>query len=527
MARRINVKLIIQLKESGMSQREIASTRHISRNSVSDVFTYCNQHHVTYADVADMDENEVYYLVYPAKKDTELVFADPDYEYIHKELKKPGVTLKLLHDEYVKKCNETNQTPMGRTKFNEGYADFVGANNLTNHIEHKPGDRAEVDWAGKTMHYVNISTGEIVTVYLFVSVLPFSQYAYIEPRLDEKMSSFILCNVHMLEYFQGVPRRIVCDNLKTGVVSHPKEGEIILTDDYSSFGQYYVTAIMPAPVKRPKKKASVESTVGDATTAIIAALRNEKFYSFEAIKAAVARKLEEFNHAPFEKREGSRYEVWLEEKEQLRPLPATRYELAEWSRGHKVGPDCHIMYNKNHYSVPYQYANKKGLRVDLRITDTTVEIYYDNERIATHPKFPSYVKNKYSTDKRHMPPKFANAQEWDDERIRNWAKKIGPYTAMVIDRVFERVDIKEQGYNPCLSILGLAKRYSDCRLETACEIAIKRGIPSPRYRNLNSILSANQDEDYLQKKAAQAPAEDTSRGYLRGSDYYKGKGENN
>lgn len=252
MARKINVKLIMELRDAGLSRSAIASTRNISRHSVSEVFNIADEKGIHYDDVRSLEEAEVYRLFYPDKFANETMYGDPDYEHVHQELKRVGVTLKLLHEEYVERCEQNGLIPMGKTKFNEGYAEFTIANRLTNHLEHKPGERAEVDWSGPTMHYVDMSTGELIKVHLFVGTLPYSQYSYVEPCLDMKMDTFIRCHIHMYEYFGGAPARTVCDNLKTGVVSHPKEGEIILTDDYAALGSHYMTAIMPAGVRKPK-----------------------------------------------------------------------------------------------------------------------------------------------------------------------------------------------------------------------------------------------------------------------------------
>ena len=521
MARKINVKLILRLRDAGMSRSSIASTRKMSRNSVSDVFRIADERHITYANVQDMSDEEAYRFFYPDKYVNEIMYGEPDYEYVHKELKKVGVTRKLLHEEYVEQCQRENKIPMAKTKFNEGYLEYTAENNLTNHKDHKPGERCEVDWSGPTMHYVDRDTGEIITVYLFVATLPYSQYSYVEPCLNMKMNTFIGCHVNMYEYFGGVPTRTVCDNLKTGVVDHPKEGEIILTDDYEALGSHYVTAIMPAQVGKPKQKPSVEGTVGKIATAIIARCRNEVFYSFADLKLKVAEKLRAFNHEVFQKREGSRYEVWLEERQYLRDLPSLPYEVAEWVYGRSINLDFHVVYKKNRYSCPYQYAKKKDHKVDLKVTSSVIEIYYKGERIATHNKFPDHVTNRYSTHPEDMPKAFRDIVDWDDERIRNWAKSIGKSTGAVIDRIFSCVDIKEQGYNPSLAVLRLSRTYSDARLETACELALSRGIRSPRYRHLKAILSANQDIVYKEQQEALAEPEDTSMGYLRGSDYYK------
>ena len=213
MARKIDVKLIMELRNDGLSRRTIASLRHISRHSVSEVFDIANEKGINYEDVRPLSDADAYRLFYPDRHSNEIMFADPNYEHIHEELKKPGVTLKLLHEEYVDRCQQNGELPMGKTKFNEGYAEYTIANRLTNHLLHKPGECVEVDWSGPTMRYVDMTTGEIITVYLFVGTLPYSQFSYVEPCLNMKMDTFIRCHVHMYEFFGGVPIRTICDNL--------------------------------------------------------------------------------------------------------------------------------------------------------------------------------------------------------------------------------------------------------------------------------------------------------------------------
>jgi len=206
----------------------------------------------------------------------------------------------------------------------------------------------------------------------------------------------------------------------------------------------------------------------------------------------------------------------------LRALPSTSYEIAEWVYGHVVNLDCHVAYKTNRYSAPYKYVGKK---VDLKITESLVEIYYKSERLCCHKKFPDYVKYKWSTDDEHMPDKFHHAK-WDDIRIKKWAYSIGVCTGDVVDRIFVSVRIKEQGYNAALSILRLSKTYSPDRLEAACEFALEQ-IRSPRYKNLKAILSSNQDQVFLSKKAEikSKSLNQTVQGYVRGSEYYSGGDE--
>ena len=320
MAKKISVKLILELRGNGMGRNSIARTRHISVNSVGDVFHKADENGISYEDVRDMDEDSVYRMFYPDKFVQESMYAQPDYGYVHQELKRVGVTLKLLWQEYQDQCRAAGSIPMGYTKYCKGYSDYAIVNKLTNHLEHKPGDAVEVDWSGPVMEHVDTATGEAVKVYLFVATLPYSQYSYAGPCRDMKMDSFIRAHVHMYQYFGGVATRLICDNLKTGVVSQPR----VLTADYEALGSHYQTASMPAGIRKPKQKASAEGTVGKVATAVIARLRNEMFCSFDELKAAVSRKLDAFNHSSFQKREGSRYEAYLDEKPFLHPLPLIR-----------------------------------------------------------------------------------------------------------------------------------------------------------------------------------------------------------
>ncbi len=520
MARKIKVKLILELRAAQISQREICRTRKISHHSVIDVYRIADQLGITYEDIKDKSEEEVYRMFYPDKFASESLYNLPDYGYVHAELKKTGVTLKLLWKEYKDTCSKNGSLSMGYTKFCKGYSEYVTRNSLTNHLTHKPGMVCEVDWSGSTMSITSKDTGEIIKVYLFVATLPYSQYSYVEPCLNMKQDTWLKCNVNMFEYFGGSTVRIICDNLKVGVISHPREGEIVLNEKYEDFGNHYFTAIMPAGVNKPKHKPSVESTVGKIATAIIAKLRNKTFYSLEELKLAVSQELKRFNDAPFQKREGSRTQVFNEmEKQYLRELPSIPYEVAEWVYGHTVNIDCHVAFKTNRYSVPYKYVGKK---VDLKVTESLLEIYFQGERIASHKKLPDYSKYNWSTLEEHMPDQFHHA-EWDDERIKKWAYSIGNCTGEVIDRIFNSVRIKEQGYNSALSVLRLTKRYPNERLEVACELALTK-IRVPRYSHLKSILSSNQDQLYLATKSKTQIKElhQSVQGYVRGPQYYGG-----
>ncbi|WP_115028147.1 IS21 family transposase [Acetobacterium bakii] len=519
MSRKIAVKLIMELRANGLSQSSIARSRHMSKTSVNEVFRIAEEQHLSYDDIKDQSLGEVYHLFFPHKHAEETIYALPDYDYVHNELTKVGVTLKILWQEYRDQCTATSRPGVGYTKFCNGYRDEVARKKLTNHLTHKPGVIVEVDWSGKTQKLIDQVTGDEIKVYLFVGTLPYSQYTYVEPCLDMKQNTWLNCHLHMYEYFGGSTVRTVCDNLKTGVVTHPKEGEIILNEAYEALGDHYCTAIMPAPVRKPKAKASVEGSVGKIATAVIAKLRNKVYYTLADLKVDVLAALKVFNDRPFQKRQGSRTEIYETiEHACLRPLPMHPYEAVTWSYNNKIYPDCHIVFEKNHYSCPYQFAGKKA---DLRVGDTFIEIYCHNERIASHHRFPYYTIDGWSTHDEDLPESFKQA-EWNQERFMKEAQGMGDSTLTVIQLIFENTRLPERAFDPSKSVLKLAKKYTAARLENACEMALKTHR-SPRYKHLNPILAAGEDILYAKDRDAAHQAETASTtGFIRGASYYGG-----
>lgn len=493
MARKIRAKPMMELREQGLSRRKIAKTRHMSMESVCDVSDIASERGISWADVRDMPEDDAYRLSCPDRHVHGSVFEAPDWEHVHGEMAKVGANLRLLHGECRAECARRHRVPMGCTKFCEGYGAWTVANDLAKRIERKAGQSCEVDWSGPTLGkgLAGPTTGEVSKIYLFVGVLPFSQNACFEPTLDMGERSWLRCHVHMCEYWGGVPERTVCGNLKTGVVKHPREGEIVLNDAYEALGERYMAAIMPAQVRKPKQKASAEGTVRDAATWVIAQPRSRTFTSFDEVLLAVRECNAVYNAHPFQKREGSRDSVFAEaEAAELRPLPDVRYDVAEWACNRSVNLDFHVVYARNRCPAPHRYVGRK---VDLRVGESTLSIYHAGERIATHRLLPPYVKNGYSTDESHMPEAFLKP-EWDDARIRRWAKRIGPSCAAVVDRIFDRAKLKEQAYNPSLSVLNLSKKYGERRLEAACAHTLPK-LNSPRYKHLKAILGSNLDAE--------------------------------
>jgi len=514
MTRKIKVKHILELRYSGMSINNIAAGSHISKHSVCTVCKLADSLELNKKQVDGLSEEFLYMLLFPNKKASQQFYEPVDYEMVHKELLRPGVTLKLLHEEYQDECREKGTIAVSYSKFCDDYSKYAGNHKFANHIYHKPGDRIEVDWSGPTMHYIDRNTGKKVTVYLFCSDLVYSRLAYVEPCLSMDQQNWLQCHVNMYNYYGGVSRILVCDNLKTGITSHPREGEVTVAANYDALAEHYGTGLMPAGVKQPRQKNSAEGTVGNIGTDIIAKLRDYTFTSFFQLRAAVSTELEKHNNVPFQKRNGCRRSVFeTEEKEFLKPLPATPFEIGKWIYGRKVQINSHVVYEKNFYSFPHQYI---GRNVDLKVTQNTVEIYLDNVRIKTHVRIASGLSNKYRTDVSDL-PKGSGFMEWTAERILSWGSRIGFATNEVVKRILESRTVPEQGFNSALAILRLSNSYTPERVEKACELSLKT-IRIPRYHNIKAILSSNQDESYVSTMQRKAQ---TAKGRLRGADYYK------
>ena len=401
MANRIRAKDILRLDGSGLSGRAIAASLGVSRNSVTAVLAAAKREGFGWEDARPLSDREVYDRLFPERAHEATVYPDPDWERIHRELARDGVTLKRLHAEYRDACSARGEASMGYDRFCKRYREFTVRKSVVSRVGHKAGRIMEAGWAGPTLAVVDPATGEVSKACLFVACLPFSRMSWVEPTPDMKQDTWLRCHVHAFGYFGGAAPCIVPDNLKTGVKRHPREGEVVINDAYREMAAHYGAAVMPARVRRPRDKPSAGNEVWQAATEVIAALRETVFTDFGALKEAVRKKVDEHNSRPFSKREGTRRQVFEEqERPLLRPLPAVPYEVCEWVYGRKVQRNCHVSYKRNFYSVTHLAV---GRTVDLRVTESTVEVFLGGERLATHPLFPAYARNRYSTHEADLP----------------------------------------------------------------------------------------------------------------------------
>lgn len=507
---------ILRLHSQGVSQRGIASSCQCSRNTVSTVLERAEKHGVSWPLQDDMTDADLQELLFPGKciKSNRRL---PDCEHIHKEMAKSGVTLSLLWNEYCESCRLSGEIPLMYSQFCRYYRKYANTTKATMRIKRKPGEMMEVDWAGQTAYITDNITGEPIPAYIFVATLSCSQYTYVEAFLSMTMESWITAHVNAFSYFSGVTRILVPDNLKTGVDKVSRH-DTKINKTYHEMAEYYGTAVIPARVKHPKDKPNAEGTVGIISTWITASLRNQQFFSIKELNKAILIKLDEFNEKPFQKKPGSRKSSFLEEeKGLLLPLPASPYELAAWSTA-TVQYDYHIIVDKNHYSVPYEYIRHK---VDVRLTSKIIEIFYNNHRIASHVR----LRNKEGqviTVPEHMPEKHQRYMAWDTNHFIKWAESVGPNAVIVVRSILTSHKVEKQGYRSCMSLMKLGDKYSLLRLEEACQRALSY-TPSPSFKSIQTILKTGQDKMPASPNPTNVERKAESFGFTRGADYYGGR----
>ncbi|MCR5166521.1 MAG: IS21 family transposase [Oscillospiraceae bacterium] len=507
----IDYREIIRLKTAEHSNTSVASSTGNCRSLVADVWARAQKNNLFWPLPSTLTNEVLKQILYPERQDANQRMM-PDYEYIHKELAKPGVTLTLLWSEYCSSCEQAGKIPYQHTQFNELYHSFAATYKATLRLKHKPGDQMQVDWVGDTLHIFDPVTEETTKAYIFVACLPCSMYGYAEAFPDMKTPSWLNGHIHAFEFFGGVPRITVPDNCKTSTIKNTKT-EVILNQSYREMAEHYGTTIIPARPLAPRDKAAIEGSVRVIETWVLASLRSRKFFSFEELNIAIRDKMKEYNERPFQKRKGSRLSAFEEEeKEFLMPLPATPYESAVWSKA-TIQPDYLINIGDVKYSVPHDLIGKE---VDIRATDKVIEVFYHQSRVASH------VRVAYSPDPvynlEHMPVNHRKYLQYDTDYYLEWAESIGDSTLVVTKGFLYGHKVEQHGYKSCSGLMKLADKYTPERLERACERALSY-TPQPSIKNVTTILQNGQD-----KLSNEKPVRKNSGQYgiTRGSSYYKG-----
>jgi len=431
----------------------------------------------------------------------------PDFAVVHAEHKRPGVTLELLHLEYLQ------QHPDGYlyTQFCEYYRRWLKRRRLSMRQLHRAGEKLFVDYAGQKPQIVDPLTGEVTPVELFVAALGASSFTFAEATATQRVPDFLASHVRAFEYFGGVTAAVVPDQLRSGVTT-PCRYEPGVQRAYEELAQHYGTIILPARPGKPRDKAKVEVAVQVAERWILARLRHEVFFSLTALNARIRELLVDLNARTMRVYGASRQELFERiDRPALKPLPAERFEYAEWKTA-RVNLDYHVELDRHYYSVPYALAHES---VELRFTAATVEVFLRGQRVASHAR--SAERGRHTTTPEHMPKAHQKHLAWTPSRLIHWATSIGPGTAALVEAILADRPHPEQGYRSCLGILRLAKRYGPERLEAACTRAVAARARS--YRHVDSILKRGLDRVPL--PAIGTRAAPTAHENVRGAGYYE------
>lgn len=501
------VREILRLKyEQRLSHRAIARACGVGFGTVSEYGRRARQAGLTWPLPPEWDDAQLEARLFQRVGDVVGVPRPlPDMAWIHQELKRPGVTLQRLHLEYLQRQPEGYRY----SQFCRHYHHWARTLAPTMRQVHRAGEKAFVDFSGKRPVLIDVTTGELVPVELFVGVLGASSYVYAEACAAQDLGSWITAHVRMVEFWGGTPALFVPDNLRSGV-TQPCRYEPVINRTYLEFAQHYGAAVVPARAGHPRDKAVVEANVLVAQRWILAVLRDRQFFSLAELNAAIWQLLPGLNARPMRRLGVSRRALFEQlDRPLLRPLPTTRYEVAEW-RDAGVNIDYHVVVEHNYYSVPYQLLHE---RVEVRVTATVVEVFLKGRRVASHRR--RRGRGAYTTDPAHMPHAHRAHAEWTPSRLIAWAETTGPATAALVAAILAAKPHPEQGYRACLGLMRLGKTYSGPRLEAAAARATHLGAPS--YRTVQNILASGADRVPLAERPAPALPVHPN---IRGRAYY-------
>lgn len=503
------IKEVLRLHSLGLKQRQIARSCSIGQSTVSEYLKAAEAARLKWSEVADWDETRLVAALLPKgpAKPKRGQRPAPDFAAIHTELRQhKHLTLQLLWEEY----HVSHSDGYGYSRFCELYQRWRRKREVVLHQEHRAGEKLFVDYAGQTIAVQDPATGEIREAQLFVAVLGASNYTYAEATWTQGLGDWIGSHMRTFEFSGGVPEIVVPDNLKSGVTKACRY-EPGVNRTYEEMAQHYGVAVVPARPRKPRDKAKVEAGVLLVERWILAAIRKRTFFSLGEVNEAIAELLIRLNERPFRKREGSRRTLFETlDRPALKPLPTERYQHGEWKTV-RVNIDYHVEFDRHWYSVPYQLTQ---LRVEIRATAATVEIFHKGMRVASHAR--SHATHRHTTTHEHRPKSHQRHLEWTPSRIVEWSGKIGPATAQVVDRILTGNRHPEQGFRSCLGIIRLGKKYPHARVEAAAHRALTLNVCS--YKSLKSILENHLDDQIPEPPPDPQPPVDHPN--LRGPGYY-------
>ena len=490
--RRFREALCLHL-QGGLTYNQVGRVLKISKSVVGKYVSLARVAGVDCAVADGLDDDELEARLYrPALPRSSHQLA-PDFGRVHQELKRAGVTLMLVWEEYA----TGNLLAYKYTSFCVKYRAFAATQQRSMRQVHIAGEKLFVDYAGSTVPIVDAATGEITQAQIFVATLGASNYTFACATPRQTTVDWIGAQVLALEFIGRAPRLIVPDQTRS-LIKTPDRHDPDPNRNYEEFAKHYGCAVLPARPAHPRDKPKVEGAVLLVQRWILARLRNRRFFSLAELNQAIALLLADLNQRPFKKLPGCRRSAFEQlDAPALRALPAQRFELSRWKSA-KVNIDYHVEFEAHYYSVPHRLV---GARLDVRVTGQLLECFASNQRVAGHAL--STVHGGFTTVPEHMPASHRAHLEWTPAKLVAWGQGVGVSTAAVVTWQLERRAHPEQGYRACLGLLALARRYTPVRLEAACTRAM--AIRAPTLRSVTNILKCGLDSQRALRTDAANP----------------------
>jgi transposase len=486
------LRQMLRLARDGVSAREIGRTLGVARSTVQDNLKRAEAAGLGWPLPAEITDAVLESRLFARAGVTPGARRrlEPDWSSLVREVKRPGVNLMVLWEEY----RDVHPEGYGYSRFCDLFREFERRLSPVMRQHHAAGDKAFVDYSGKKVPVVDPATGVVRKAEIFVAVLGASSLTYAEATWTQTLPDWIGAHVRLFRFLDGVPRLVVPDNLKSGI-HKASFYDPEINRSYGMMAAHYGVGVLPARPRKPRDKAKVEAGVRFAQTYILGRLRRQTFFSLAECNAAIATAVERINAHVMRRLGVSRRELFESiERPALRPLPADDYEYAEW-RLARVNLDYHVEAAGFLYSVPHALIRQQ---VDVRLTARTVEIFHRGQRVAAHER--RHGGRRHGTDPDHMPSSHRRYAEWTPERFRRWGRSIGPETEGLVIAVLSYRPHPEQGFRTCLGILRLFRGLDSTRAEAVSARAVAIGALT--YKSIASILANNLHRAQRQPESA-------------------------
>ena len=506
------IKQILRMHYQGKGYKTIARALNVSKNTVKSYVGKVKVSRIPIASLLALEDPELEAALLsgnPAYRDERYLVLKEKLDYYHRELKKTGVNRVVLWEEYKAEHPDHHYC---YSQFCVVLRQHKIAGKPSSILEHHPGDKLYIDFAGKPLSYIDKQTGEEINVQVFVACLPYSDYGFAMAVPTQRTDDFIYALQSCLKNLGGVPQTLVPDNLKAAVTkaSRYEPGINRILED---FANHYGTTVTPARVRKPKDKALVENHVKLIYSRVYAKLRHQQFFDLPSLNKAIQEKMQAHDQTRMQRKNYSRQEKFLaEEKQTLQGLPTKDFEV-KYYKSLKVAHNNHIYIrsDRHHYSVPHTHI---GQQTRVIYTRSMVRIFAQGGGpIAVHPR--SLKKSGYTTKKEHLCSHHQyykkRSPTYYMQRGYNHSEELYQY----IGSMFKQDKYPEQLYGSCEGVLKLAKKTDPEEFIKALGIAME--YTNYPYNFLKRILENKMVDNTDDTPDTPLPKHDN----IRGASSYK------